>query len=79
MSDNGNKEAKTKVKYCSILKEYCIGERCAQYLEMKRMAGGLQQTFGMCCFNAIAQILSEINLKAPAPQQKIEIPKLMRG
>ena len=80
MDGNGSKEVEAKVGKCPFLKEDCIGKRCALYIEMKKViGGGLQQTFGLCSFNATVQVLSSINLKAPASQQMIQVPKLMRG
>ena len=77
MGNDGLKELKPK--RCPFLNGDCIGTECALYIEMKRVSLGLKQTFGMCGFTAMVQILSEMNLKAQSPQQKIEIPKLMRG
>ena len=78
MNDNGHKEEE-KVKYCPLIDKWCIKERCALYSEMMRSTGGLQQKFGLCSFNATVMLLSEMNMKAQLPQQKIQIPNLLRG
>lgn len=76
MSDNGHEEE--RVKECPFLMGYCIKERCALFTGM-RQVGGLQGKFGMCSFNAMIMMLSEMNMKTPSPQQKIQIPQLLRG
>ena len=78
MGDNGNEEEQ-KVKYCPIVKEYCIKERCVLYSEMMRVVGGVQQKFNMCVFAALLLVVSEMNAKAQAPQQKIQLPGILRG
>ena len=79
MSDNGKVEEEQKVKHCPLINEYCIKERCALYIVMRRMHAGLLQAFGMCAFNALVQMMSEMNAKTQPPQQKIQIPKILRG
>ena len=78
MNDNGEKE-KQKVKMCPFSGAYCISERCALYVEMRKMTGGLLQAFGMCSFNALVQMTSEMNSKTQPPQQKVQVPRLLRG
>ena len=78
--DNGHVEE--IIKWCPLLKEWCskdVRERCAFNTEMARNTGGLQQKFGMCSFNAVVMILSEINIKTVPPQQEIQLPGLYRG
>lgn len=79
MANNEHKDTEERLKKCPLLNEYCIKERCALWADMTRQAGGLQQKFGMCSFNAVVMILSEINAKTQPPQQKINIPNLVRG
>lgn len=83
MNDNNDgKQQKgegKRLKMCPLLKEYCIEGRCALFTEMTRNAGGLQQKFGLCSFNAMVMMLSEMNMKAQPPQQKMQIPNLIRG
>jgi hypothetical protein len=78
-NDNGHEDEKQEVRHCPFLKECCIEKKCALYIEMKRIVGGLHQTFGMCSFVATVQMMSEMNMKAQQPQQKIQIPNLMRS
>jgi len=77
-SDNGQEEEE-RVKKCPLLNVYCIKERCALWTVMTRVQGGLQQQFGLCSFNAMVGMLSEMNMKTQPPQQKIQIPNLLRG
>ena len=80
MNDNGGKEEQEKVRHCPFMDKYCIGKRCALYVEMRKMTGGLLQAFGMCSFNALVQMTSEMNSKTQPPQQqKVQIPRLLRG
>ena len=76
---NGQNEEKQKVKHCPLINEWCIEKRCALYSEMKRdMGGGLRQTFGMCAFNAVVLILSEISVKTQPQQPKIQLPDILK-
>ena len=76
MSNDGDKEVK---KRCPFLKEWCIGDACAIRVELIRSAGGVQQKFTMCPFPATVIILGEINAKMQPPQQKIQLPHILRG
>jgi len=76
---NGNHNEEEKVKYCQIVKDYCIKERCNFYVEMVQHVAGMQKKMGMCWFNAILMVLSEMNAKTVMPQQKIPLPNLYRG
>jgi len=78
-NDNGDKAEGQRKKKCPFLNEYCIEGRCGLWTEMARVQGGLQQKFGMCSYPAIVMLLSEINTKTQPPQQKINIPNLIRG
>ena len=67
---NGHKE--NKVKWCPFLNEYCIGDRCAIHMEVtKSVAPGMAQKAGLCGFNALGMILSEINVKTVPPQPRV--------
>ena len=79
MNDNGHEGQEKRLKKCPFIKEYCIEGRCALYAEMTRNVGGLQQKFGLCSFNAMVTILSEMNMKTQPPPQKMRIPDLLRG
>ena len=79
MNDNGHKGEEKRLKKCPLLNEYCIEGRCALFTDMMRSVGGLQQKFGLCSFNAMVMMLSEMNMKAQPPQQKMQIPNLFRG
>lgn len=70
------RENQDKVKYCPFLDKYCIKERCALYVVLTMKAGLQQQKLGACGFNAVIQILSEINQKTQVPQQSFKIPNL---
>jgi len=72
-------EEKEKVKTCPFLNDYCKKERCALYSEMKRSVNSLPQKFGMCSFNAMVVMLSELNSKAKPHDPQIQIPTLYRG
>ena len=76
---NGNGEKEEKVRQCPFSGEYCIKERCALYVEMRKAVGGMVQAFGMCSFAAMVQMTSEINNKTQVPVQKVQIPRLLRG
>lgn len=76
MKGDGNRE---KVKHCPLINEYCIKEKCALWCEVARHAGGLHQRFGLCAFNAMVTMLSEISIKAQPQQQKVQLPNLYRG
>lgn len=79
MEGNGDK-GEVKVRQCPFMGEYCIKERCALYIEMKKVSGGLVQSFGMCSFNAMVQMMSEVNNKTQVlQQQKIQVPGILRG
>ena len=78
MTENNNGKEEQKAN-CPFINSSCTGKGCALYIEMKRVTAGLQQTFGMCSIPAMVQILSEMNMKAQQPQQKIQIPNLMRS
>ena len=79
MANNDGHKEEQRVKKCPFSGSWCIKEECALWAEMTRQAGGLQQKFGMCSFNAVITILSEISMKTRPPQQKINIPTLVRG
>ena len=78
---NGHKdEAESKVKFCPFLDKYCIAERCAVHTEVVKAFGGVQQKMGLCGFNALGMILSEINAKTAPPQpQRINLPRIIKG
>jgi len=79
VNGNGQKEDEEKRKYCPLIKEFCIVERCAFYSEFIRDTGGLKQKFSMCSIMAIVMILSELNTKTQPPLQKIQLPNLVKG
>ena len=54
-------------------------DKCRLSIEMMRVESGLQQKFNQCAFVAMTNMLSEINLKTQAPQQKINFSNLFRG
>lgn len=74
--DNGHKgEGEQRKKRCPFLDQWCLGDACAIYTEGMRQVGGITQKTGVCGFNALGMILSEINAKTMPPQpQKITIP-----
>ncbi len=77
--DNGNNKIGEKIdKQCPFLKETCIEGKCSLYTEFMQGGGGLQPRFGVCAFNAVILILSEINQKTQVPQQKFQLP-IIRG
>ena len=78
-NDGQKQEGETKVRWCPILKEYCIGERCAMSVELTRIVGGLQKKFRVCVYSAMVIMLTEINQKTQPPMQKIQIPHLLKG
>jgi len=68
------------VKHCPFLNGLCMGEKCALYSELMQNMAGLQKKFGLCSFNAVVLILSEMNQKATIESQKFQLPKgLLRG
>ncbi len=70
-----NTEPVKEPKICPILNSPCIEGKCALSREFKQSTGGILKTFSMCAFNATNLILSELNQKTIAPQQKfINIP-----
>ena len=70
-----NTEPVKEPKICPILNSPCIKDKCEFNREFKQSNGVTMQVFSMCAFNAISLILSEINQKTIAPQQKfINIP-----
>lgn len=74
---NGHEEVKTL--WCPFLNAWCIKERCAVHTEVTKSVGGMMQKGGICGFNALGMILSEINAKTFPPQpQKIELPGGLR-
>ena len=70
MEGNGSKPEKK----CPFMIE-CA--ECRLSIEMMNYA--TQQKFFMCSLVATATMLSEINQKTQAPQQKLNIPNLYRG
>ena len=79
MADGNGHDEDKKVKDCPLLDKECIGDKCVLYSELAR--AGISQKFGMCAFNAVVLILSEINQKTQVTQQqKIQLPsRLLRG
>lgn len=76
---NGGKEEVRKKK-CPFLNDWCIGEACALHSELtKNVGGGIQRKIGLCAFNAMVIMLSEINQKTQPPQQKIQLSGLIKG
>lgn len=76
LSNNG--EGKLRKK-CPLLNDWCIGDACALSCELFRTVGGVRQGVSACSFNALVTMISEINAKTPLPQQKIQIPHILRG
>jgi len=70
MPNNGSKEEKK----CPFMLK-C--DECMLSIEMINYA--TQQKFNMCSIVATATMLSEINMKTQAPQQKIDLPHLFRS
>ncbi len=74
---NGHEEA--KILWCPFLNEYCIQGQCAVYTEVIKSFNGMQHKAGLCGFNALGMILSEINAKTVPPQPpKITLPSGLR-
>lgn len=83
---NGSGDGTEVIKMCPFFKEWCDKEHqntCALHAELTQSIGGLQRKMTLCVFNAMIMMLSEINMKTPAPQQKIQRinlpPNLGRG
>ena len=78
--NGSNDDTEVKVKWCPFINEYCLKERCALHQELtKQIGGGLMQKFGMCAFNSMVIMLSEINMKTPGHHQNIQLPHLFKG
>ena len=78
MEDNdGNKG--NKVAICPFMNEQCIGDTCALNIKLARSAGGILQKYSSCAFPALVQMIGEINAKTQPPQQKIQLPNILRG
>jgi len=80
MDGSGNEKEKQEAKYCPFLNGDCIEKRCNLYIEMVKAAlqqAGFKQTFGMCAFTAMTQMLSEMNMKTPLPQEKIKMHNIL--
>jgi len=80
--DNHNERSSNgedRKKKCPFMADWCIGDACALSVELVRNMGGLQQKFSICSFNALVQMISEVNAKTQPPQQKIQVPHLLRG
>lgn len=70
MSNNNNKEIKGEVrKRCPFNSEWC-GDWCPRFVTVFRTYMGQRQTSGMCVDVANNLMLSEINQKTMAPEQK---------
>ena len=76
MGGNGHEEE--KVKKCPFGLE-C--DECRLAMEMVNTTNGIPQKYLMCSIVANVTILSELNAKTVAPQQKINLPpgNLFRG
>jgi len=70
MDDNGHQEEKK----CPWGLE-C--DKCRVSIEMGTI--GTQRKFVMCSLPAMVTVLSEINIKTLPPQQKIQLPNILRG
>ena len=78
IENNGHKEVETKL--CPFLNKECIGEKCNLYSELIQNMAGFQKKFGLCAFNSVVLILSEMNQKATVnQQQKIQIPNIFKS
>ncbi len=78
---NNNHEPE-EVKVCPFLNmQPCIKEKCALWTEVSRKALGAVAVMGICGFNALHMILSEINAKTvPPPPKAIQLdPRLLKG
>jgi len=76
MEENKNGQKENQPKLCPFINESCIGEKCELFTQMRL---GVKQ-IGMCSFNAMTIIFSEINQKIVSPQQTFQMPKgLYRG
>ena len=78
MGDNGP-EIKVRTKRCPFLGEWCIEEACALSCQLFTNVGGVRRAVSACAFNALVAMISELNAKTQAPQQKIQLPHILRG
>jgi len=64
-------------KHCPFLNDWCIKDRCALYQVMSKN----QKQFGLCAYNSMVLLLSEINAKTVAPVAKPDLilPSIGRG
>ena len=82
MSNPDGDGQKPKVKKCPILNEWCteeVKERCTFSAEMMQVVNGVPYRSNVCFKDAVVIMLSEINAKTQPPQQKIQLPGLLRG
>jgi len=79
MANEEVKLEQVKRKKCPFLGECCLEEDCAIRARVYPTAGGVMQQTTMCPVEALLTILSELNMKIPAPQQMLLPNRLFRG